>query len=57
MKRNLSKVVLIVEIITIALLHTMKIRNNQNTAISKITPAKSISGPSPKANYIFLKIK
>jgi hypothetical protein len=55
MKRNLSKVVLIVEILSIALLHTMKIRNNQNASISKNMPAKTLS--TPQAPYIFLKIK
>ena len=55
MKRNLSKVVLIVEILSIALLHTMKIKNNQNASITKITPAKTL--PAPKAPYFFLKIK
>jgi hypothetical protein len=55
MKRNMSKVVLIVEILSIALLHTIKIRDNQNAVISKIISARPITGP--KAPYIFLKIK
>ena len=55
MKRNLSKAVLIVEIISIALLHAAKIKSHQDVSITRISPAKTIV--SSKAPYLLLKIK
>ncbi|MFI5156658.1 MAG: hypothetical protein ACHQEM_10755 [Chitinophagales bacterium] len=59
MKKNSSVFILILEIISIAFLHGMKIKQTQNAKefsnISKANPAKQDA--NAKSSFFFLKIK
>lgn len=59
MKKNLSIFILIIEILSIAFLHGMKIKEEQKVRdynnISKTSPTKS--DPKSKSAFFFLKIK